>query len=144
MADPGIPREERVTALEEYEVTVDERDDSWTMYTGLLILLAGVFAIFEGLITLANDGYQTYVSQGAFVFGGAGWGWINLLLGLLLVGAALGLLTGQEWSRMAGVAVVGTMAIIQMIYLTVAPTRVLIMVGICALALYGLVVRART
>jgi hypothetical protein len=133
MANPDIPP----------AVTVDGDDTPWTMYTGLLLLLTGVFAIFEGLITLANDRYRAVVTENAFVFTGTGWGWLNLLLGILLVGAAVALLTWQEWSRLAGVATAGLMTIVQMIYLSISPIWGLIMVLLSILALYGLVVRIR-
>ena len=50
---------------------------------------------------------QDYV----FSFDATTWGWIHLLLGILLVFAGFGVFAGQLWARTVGVLVAGLSAI---------------------------------
>lgn len=130
----------------------DELDDvavervtgsSWLSFAGLLILLLGVVNAIEGIIALANDRYGAFIGGSFYIFDLTWWGWIHLILGLVMIAVGIGILGGQEWARGLGIGLAGATAVVQMLYLTSAPLWSLINIGICVLVIYALVVPPR-
>ena len=60
-----------------------------------------MFNIIYGLTRLFND--EALAPAGGRSSGTlTAWGWIHLILGIVLILTALGLFAGQEWARWAG------------------------------------------
>lgn len=118
----------------------------WLSFAGLLILLLGVFNVVEGIFAIANDRYAAYATSSAgqlYLFNLHGWGWLHLILGLVLIAVGAGIMGGHEWARGAGIGLAGATALIQMLYLPVYPFWSLINIGLCVLVIYALVVPPR-
>jgi hypothetical protein len=66
------------------------------------------------------------------------WGWITLILGVLLLLAAAGVLTGNPLARWFGVAVAGLNAMDQMFFIGAYPFWSLVIIAVDVVELYGL------
>jgi hypothetical protein len=115
----------------------------WLGFAGLLILLLGVINALEGIVALANDKYRAFIGGSFYLFDLTWWGWIHLILGLLMVAVGIGVLAGQHWARVVGIGLAAVAGIVQMLYVTSAPLWSLINIGICVLIIYALVVPPR-
>jgi hypothetical protein len=79
------------------------------------------------------------VANAHYVFGSLrSWGWITLILSVLLLIAAGGVLAGDQLARWFAVAMVGLNAINQMFFLPAYPFWSLTIIAIDVVALYGL------
>jgi hypothetical protein len=65
--------------------------------------LSGVWHALAGLAAVVHD--EVYASTPAYTysFDLTGWGWIHLLLGILVVVAGFAVLRGQSWARLVGI-----------------------------------------
>jgi len=139
-----IPREEDAYRIDETEpMQPGTAASGWLGFAGLLILLLGVMNSLEGIVALANDKYRAFIGGSFYLFDLTTWGWIHLILGLLMIGVGIGVLGGQQWARAVGIGLAGVAGIVQMLYLTSAPLWSLINTGICVLIIYALVVPPR-
>jgi hypothetical protein len=97
-----------------------------TVFAAILMMLGGGWSIIVGLAGIANDAVWGVVpaigteEQGdAYVFAldTTTWGWIHLLLGLLVLFAGLALLRGATWARVVGVILAVLSAIANFLWL---------------------------
>lgn len=70
-----------------------------TMFAGVLMIVGGVFAIIEGIVAIANDEVYQHIGNYTFKFDLTTWGWIHLIVGILVLVAGAAILKG---SRRAG------------------------------------------
>lgn len=84
---------------------VTERDQirgvGTAMLVAVLLALAGVLDIIFGIAAIANSHF--YAGDTHYVFSGQHtWGWITLILGVVLLTAALSLFAGGTYGRVVG------------------------------------------
>jgi hypothetical protein len=71
----------------------------WIGFAGIVMVLLGALAFFEGLIALLRDNYYVPTQSGFLLVDVTGWGWIMLIWGIILVLVGLALLAGAGWAR---------------------------------------------
>jgi hypothetical protein len=88
--------------------TVNSRSMAgWIGFAGILMVVLGGLAFFEGLIALVRDNYYVATASGFLLFDVTGWGWIMLIWGIILVLVGLSLLNGASWARWVTIVLVG-------------------------------------
>lgn len=70
---------------------------------GALLLMIAAASILQGVSAVADRAPYIVGADYVYDLTTTGWGWIHIALGLLLAGAALGLLRGRAWAREATV-----------------------------------------
>jgi hypothetical protein len=70
--------------------------------TALLVLI-GSFQIVAGVVAIIDDDFYVVTRNYTFDLDTTAWGWIHMLVGILLAGTALGLGMGQTWARVTSV-----------------------------------------
>ncbi|MER5529805.1 hypothetical protein ABT075_35350 [Streptomyces sp. NPDC002677] len=89
-------------------------------FAGILMMLSGPLSILMGAAGIAHDTLFA-ASRYAYRFDLTAWGWIHLVIGVVLVVAGLGVLTNQSWGRGAGVAVAVVSLITQFMFVPYYP-----------------------
>lgn len=77
------------------------------IFAATLMIIGGVFGIFEGIAGLVNNRIYSVPQVYAWRFTTYSWGWVHLFVGIALAAAGLALLTGSNWARYFGIAVAG-------------------------------------
>ncbi|MFF7733408.1 MULTISPECIES: hypothetical protein [unclassified Streptomyces] len=95
---------------------------------GVLMVVYGLFAVLQGIAAIAGDEVYTSFGQYSFEFDLTAWGWIHLIVGVLVVVAGLGLFTGADWARAASAVVVGLALIANFLWLPYQPFWSIIMI----------------
>ena len=78
----------------------DKAMSGWIGFAALMMMIIGAIDFFEGLIAVIRGQY--YVVHGSaqlIVFDTTTWGWITMILGVILVLIGLGLAGGAGWAR---------------------------------------------
>ncbi len=76
-----------------------------TITASLILIMSGTFGIIEGIVGLINNEFYVVTQKWAFQFDTTTWGWIHIIVGLVALGAGVGLLAGQVWARTVAVIV---------------------------------------
>ena len=87
----------------------------WAMFAGFVMIMVGCFHAIWGLGAIINDALYNTPSDYFLAINQSGWGWIHLIVGLLILAAGFGIFRGAVWARtigviMAVVSAVGTFA----------------------------------
>jgi hypothetical protein len=109
------------------------------VFASVLLLVLACFNLIDGIAALAKS--HVFLPNAHYVFGDLRtWGWITLIIGLLLLLAAAGVLAGNQLARWFAVAIVGLNAIDQMFFIPAYPFWSLMIIAVDVVALYGLCV----
>ncbi|MEU6091594.1 hypothetical protein ABZ865_33425 [Streptomyces sp. NPDC047085] len=94
------------------------------------MIFGGAMAIFEGIAAIAKDDLFIATRHYVFEFSLAGWGWVHLVLGIVIVVAGCAVLSGALWARFFGVFVAGLGAIANFLWVPYYPLWSLTLVAV--------------
>ena len=107
------------------------------VFAAVMLLVIGCFNLLYGIAAVANA--HVFVLGAHYVWGDLRfWGWATLIIGAVQVLAAAGVMTGNQFARWFGVAVVGLNAINMMFFLPAYPFWALVILAADVVALWGL------
>ncbi|MFF7179989.1 hypothetical protein [Streptomyces sp. NPDC008121] len=92
-----------------------------TLFAGVLMLVIGIMDIFQGIAGIAQDDIYADIGDYVFKFNLTTWGWIHLILGIILALAGFGILKGSEWGRVAGLTLTVLNVVAQFLFLPYHP-----------------------
>ena len=72
-------------------------------FAGILMIMAGGFQTFAGLVALLENEFYVATPNYVAKFDATSWGWIHLLIGLLVLFAGFAVLSGQTWGRIVAI-----------------------------------------
>lgn len=101
-----------------------------TVLAAALMIFGGAMAILEGIAAIAKDDLFVATRHYVFQFSLAGWGWVHLILGIVIVLAGCAVLTGALWARYFGVAVAGLGAIANFLWVPYYPLWAMALVAV--------------
>ncbi|MFE4261052.1 hypothetical protein [Streptomyces sp. NPDC056883] len=111
---------------------------SGAVFAAVLMLVEGVIGILKGITGIANDDVYARVGDYTFKFDVTAWGWIHLLLGIVLVVVGAGILKGASWARATGVVIVALDIILNFLWLPYTPLWGLISIAIGVFIIWAL------
>ncbi|APE22619.1 MULTISPECIES: DUF7144 family membrane protein [Streptomyces] len=109
-----------------------------TLFAGVLMLVTGFMDIFQGIAGIAEDDVYTRVGDYVFKFNLTTWGWIHLILGVIVAIAGYGILKGAEWGRVAGIALASLNVLFQFLFLPYQPWWALFSMAISVFVIWAL------
>lgn len=77
----------------------------WTGFAALLLLIVGAIDFFDGLIAAIRKQYYVLTPNQVIVFDVKTWGWITMILGVIIILVALGVASGAGWARWTAIVV---------------------------------------
>lgn len=113
----------------------------WIAFAALMLLIAGVLNIVEGIVTLLYRERTAVIADRLYLVDVVGWGILVLVFGALLVAAGVGVLSGRTWARVVAIVLVALHAFVQVGWLAAYPVWSLLMLGLDVVVLYGLTAR---
>ena len=116
-------------------------DSGWAAFAGVMMFLVGSLDALWGLGGILNDNVVVVGGHGAIVADITTWGWVHLILGILVALTGLGLLMGNEAARWLGIFFVGVNAISQIVWFPAAPLWAFLLIILDVIILYQLTAR---
>lgn len=113
----------------------------WVAFIGILMVIAGFFQGLMGLLAAMGGNFFVVDAGSVYVFNAVVWGWIHLLVGILLAIAGLSVLKGNAFGRTIGtiLAVISLIGSVALIAATPVWASLIIIIDI--LVIYGLVAK---
>jgi hypothetical protein len=84
----------------------------WTYFAAFMMMMIGVWHAIAGLAAIFNDEFFVITGEYTFKLDVSTWGWIHLIIGIVILLAGFGLFSGAIWARTIGVimAIVSSVA----------------------------------
>lgn len=116
----------------------------WIAFAGAMMILLGLFHAFQGLVALLRDEYYLVGPDGLVLnVDYSQWGWIHLVLGVVVAGAGLALLVGQMWARAVAVLLAFVSALVNVAFLSAYPVWSVLMIAVDILVIWAVMVHGR-
>ena len=125
-------------------VPVEGDGHGWKIFAGIMVILVGVFNVIDGLRAITNASQIT----SRFPNGNVqlpltnnvkNWGWLVLIIGVVMILAGFLIFSGNMFGRIVGVTIAGLNAIVQLSYLDHNSFWSFTMILVDILIIYGLV-----
>ncbi|MGZ4690042.1 MAG: DUF7144 family membrane protein [Acidimicrobiia bacterium] len=119
---------------------MEERVSGWKMFAGIMLMIVGFMNVFDGLVAITQSNYISRNTGGLLPLTNnvKNWGWVELILGVIVVLAAFGVLSGATWARIVGILVASVNLMFQFAYLGHYPFWSFTLIIIDILVIYGL------
>ena len=145
---PGQPRASGVSTAARpgregagYSTWAEDGFSGWAWFTGGLMGLVGLFQIIAGITALASaDYYEVPAGDLVIDVGYSTWGWVHLVLGIVMVVTGGGLAFGNVAARVVGVAVLGVSALVNLVFITAQPFAGTLIIALDVFLIYAITV----
>jgi hypothetical protein len=116
------------------EMSRQRRESPWasglTVFGAALLVINGVWHVFAGIAALVHDKVYLNTPEYLYSFDLTGWGWIQLVLGILAAVAGFAVLRGQMWARIVGISFALLSMAIQFLLIPLYPIWSLVMIAL--------------
>jgi hypothetical protein len=120
----------------------EPRVSAWAIggitFAGTLLILIGVFQAIDGLAAIFNDEFFVVTKHYTFDLDVTAWGWIHLLLGILLIFMGWGLWAGKTWAAIGGITLAMLSAIANFFFIPYYPVWSLIVIALDVWVIWAL------
>jgi hypothetical protein len=121
------------------DVEKAEKAVGWLGYAAIMLVFAGGWNIFDGILAISNS--KVFTANATYVFSDLKtWGWIILLLGVGELLAGFAIMGGSQWGRWFGIVAAALNAVGQLMFLHAYPFWSLAMFAADMLIIYALTV----
>jgi hypothetical protein len=119
--------------------SITRRGAGWLTFAGTLLIISGAFKILDALWAFKyDDEVEEEVQTVLFERDLAAWGWIWLIVGIVLVAAGIAVVGGAEWARWVGIVAAGVAVITFLPWVYFQPLWTILSVSLGVLVIYGL------
>ena len=115
----------------------------WIMFAAIMMLLIGFFHVMAGLVAIVDDNFYVATKEYVFQFDRTTWGWIHLILGIVVFIAGLSLFKGAIWARTVGVILGVISAVVGFAWLPWYPVWGILIVVIAVSVIWALTMHGR-
>lgn len=133
-------------SAERAERVRNEQAGGWAtgfvVFAACMMMLIGAFQAIAGLAAIFEDEFFVVGANYVYDIDVTTWGWVHLLLGVIVFAAGLGALAGQTWARVVGITLALLSALANFFFIPYYPIWSIVIIAldiavIWALAVYG-------
>ncbi len=115
----------------------------WVLFAAIMMIVLGIFGALEGLAAIVKSGFY-HVPPNYYVnINAKGWGWIHLIIGVIVVLAGLALFQGSTWARVVGIIMASISAIANFLFIPFYPIWSLLIIAIDVFVIWALAAHGR-
>lgn len=115
----------------------------WTVFAATMMAIAGTFQIIAGISAIAKDEIFAVTTNWILSFDVTTWGWIHLLVGVVLLLSAFGVLSGNVAARTVGVVVAALSAIVNFAFMPYYPLWSIAVIAVDIAVIWALTAHGR-
>ena len=109
-----------------------------TLFAGMVMILSGIFQFIEGIGAIAKNQIFLGTPNYAFRFNVQSWGWIHVILGVLVAAVGYFVIAGALWARMVAMFIVAVQMFASFFFLPYYPIWALIVIALDVFVLWAL------
>jgi hypothetical protein len=115
----------------------------FTVFAAVMMIMIGAFQAIAGLVALVNDTFYVVGEEWVFQFDLTTWGWIHLVLGIVIGVAGAALFSGAVWARTVGVVVAVISAVLSFAWLPWYPIWAVLVITADVFVIWALTAHGR-
>jgi hypothetical protein len=108
------------------------------VFAACIITLIGFFQVIAGLVAIIDDDFFVVGQHYTFNLDTTGWGWIHLIIGILLLITAFGLFSRSEWAAIVAIALTGLSALANFFFIPYYPLWSIVIIALDVWVIWAL------
>lgn len=128
--------------MSNHQAPRDEPVSGWALggitFAACVLVLIGSFQAIIGLAAIFDDQFYVVARNYTFEFDTSAWGWIHLLLGVLLFATGLGLFGRQAWAGATAIVLASISAIVNFFFIPYYPVWAIVVIALDVWVLWSL------
>ena len=105
---------------------------------GALLFTAAVLTLLEGISAIANDELLVIGPDYVYKFNTTTWGWIHIVVAILLGAVAVGLIMGTTWARVAGIVLASVSIVVNFLWLPYYPVWSIVVIALDVIVIWAI------
>jgi len=115
----------------------------WISFAGIMLIIGGIFSATYGLIAILNDTWAVWGNRGTMYLDLTQWGWLHLIVGVVVILAGIGVLSGNILARTIAVLIAGLSLFVNFLALPIYPLWSILLITVDILVIWALIVHGR-
>ena len=107
-------------------------------FAATMAVLVGTFQILQGLVAVLNDDFFVITRNYTFDLDTSAWGWIHMIIGVVMLGIGFGLYTRALWAVIGGIGIAMLSALANFFFIPYYPIWALLLIAIDAWIIWSL------
>jgi hypothetical protein len=140
MSDQSLPRN-RSTGPE--QPTASGVAAGFIIFAVIMMIMIGVFQALAGLVAILNNALYTVTDSYPLRLNTTTWGWIDLIVGLLVAGAGWAVFSGRTWGRVVGIILAALSALANFLFIPYYPFWAILIIVLDVFVIWALAVHGR-
>jgi hypothetical protein len=113
------------------------------LFAAVMMIMAGIWQALAGLIAIFQNEFYVATRNYLFQFDATTWGWIHLVIGVLVALAGVGLLGGRTWARVVGITLAVLSAIANFLFIPYYPFWSMLVIAVDVFVIWALAAHGR-
>jgi hypothetical protein len=130
------------TGYEKPSTSAEPQVSGWAIggitFAACMLMVIGSFQAIAGLTAILNDDFFVVARNYTFDLDITAWGWLHLLLGVVLVSTALGLFARQAWAGVTAIALAMLSAIANFFFIPYYPVWAIVVIALDVWVIWSL------
>jgi vacuolar-type H+-ATPase subunit I/STV1 len=101
------------------------------VFAAALMVVIGIFQAIEGLVAIFDDTWYVVPQHYTFDLSVTGYGWIELILGIIIALAGFALFAGKTWGGVVAIFLAILSAIANFFFIPYYPFWSILIIGLC-------------
>jgi hypothetical protein len=107
-------------------------------FAAVMMIMIGIFQAIAGIAAIANDEFFVITENYTFDLDTTAWGWIHLILGVVVALAGFALLRGAAWAGVVALVLAMLSAISNFFFIPYYPFWSLLMIALACWVIWAL------
>ena len=112
----------------------------WVAFAAVMLMVTGLFNVITGFAGILEDEIYVTGARGALVFDVTAWGWIQFVLGIVMMATGAALSSGATWARLVAVVVVVLNLVAQLVVMPAYPFWAMLIIAVDVLVIWAIIV----
>jgi hypothetical protein len=108
------------------------------LFAAIMMMMTGFFQVLAGLVAIFENEFYVATRNYLFQFDATTWGWIHLLVGLLVAFAGWGLLSGRTWARTVAITLAVLSAVANFLFIPYYPFWALLIITLDVFVIWAI------
>lgn len=115
----------------------------FTFFAAMMMIMIGTFHAIAGLAAIIENTFYAATQNYILEFDVSTWGWIHLIVGVIVLLAGFALFSGAVWARMIGVILALLSAIANFAFIPYYPVWSIVMIAVNVTVIWALTAHGR-
>ena len=113
------------------------------LFAVIMMIMIGVFQALAGLVAILNDALYAVTDNYPLRLTTTTWGWIDLILGVLVALAGWAVFSGRTWGRVVGITLAALSALANFLFIPYYPFWAILIIILDVFVIWALAVHGR-